>query len=178
MYNYLLGYKFTVSGETMVYTEPPKLEVIDSLVMFSNIKSMALMSLQKLLKNYPSFQVASLMQPLVDCFTIPLMHKGKSDAGAGLTRNKTIVVESSHPYSNSQDTFETVSIPGAAKLMITFDEQSQTEHGCDFIRFYPVGHRQDSNFFEGAHFSGGLNGNSGKNMISECFLYTMNPERL
>ena len=155
-----LGYKFTVCGETTVYTEPPKLEVIDRLAIFSNIKCMALMSLQKLLKSFPSFKVASLMQPLVDTFTTPLFHKGKSAAGgSSAAGNKTIVLESTHPYSNSQDVYETVRIPGARKLKITFDEQTETEHGCDYIRFYEVGERDSC--IEGAEFSGGLNGNSG-----------------
>jgi hypothetical protein len=45
------------------------------------------------------------------------------------------VLESAHPYADSQDTTTVYSFPGAIKLIIKFDVQSRSENGCDYVRF-------------------------------------------
>jgi hypothetical protein len=57
----------------------------------------------------------------------------KSGGGAGA---KPLVFESSHPYEHNLDTVTLVKIKGAKRLSISFDEQSRTENGCDYVAFY------------------------------------------
>ncbi|CAG9334942.1 unnamed protein product [Blepharisma stoltei] len=56
---------------------------------------------------------------------------------------KPLVIESPHPYNNSTDLDECISIPGADKLKIVFDPQCKTENGCDPLRFYAAPGRGD-----------------------------------
>ena len=42
--------------------------------------------------------------------------------------------ECGHPYANSMDESTSVCIPGAQTITITFDPQTRTEAGCDWLR--------------------------------------------
>jgi hypothetical protein len=46
------------------------------------------------------------------------------------------VLESAHPYDNNADVYTPVRIPGARKLLISFDEATATERGCDFVQIF------------------------------------------
>ena len=48
----------------------------------------------------------------------------------------TIKVESEHPYANSMDEYTPICIPGAKRLIVTFEEETRTENGCDYMIFY------------------------------------------
>eukprot|EP00930_Biecheleria_cincta_P039309 TRINITY_DN27031_c0_g1_i1.p1 TRINITY_DN27031_c0_g1~~TRINITY_DN27031_c0_g1_i1.p1 ORF type:complete len:3944 (-),score=741.61 TRINITY_DN27031_c0_g1_i1:404-12178(-) len=56
-------------------------------------------------------------------------------AGAA-ARPKEVVCESSHPYSNNENSWNEIKIPGATSLRIVFDDQCSTEGGCDFLSFH------------------------------------------
>jgi len=52
------------------------------------------------------------------------------------SRNSRII-ESPHPYLDSQDTYEEITFDDdVEEIEITFDSQSCTESGCDFVKFY------------------------------------------
>ncbi|CAM9863518.1 unnamed protein product, partial [Hapterophycus canaliculatus] len=51
-------------------------------------------------------------------------------------RATRVVLESEHPYAHNADRKETVRIEGAKKLIVSFDDRSRTEHGCDYMVFY------------------------------------------
>lgn len=51
------------------------------------------------------------------------------------------VIESPHPYLDSQDIYCIVDIPDAVELEITFDPRSATESTYDYIRFNSVNNR-------------------------------------
>jgi hypothetical protein len=57
---------------------------------------------------------------------------GISGGGA----KEELIFESGHPYDNNMRHEETIRIPGATKLMITFDAQCKSENGCDYLAFY------------------------------------------
>eukprot|EP00968_Pinguiococcus_pyrenoidosus_P008526 scaffold613_cov243-Pinguiococcus_pyrenoidosus.AAC.43 len=46
------------------------------------------------------------------------------------------VMESSHPYNDNEDVNQEVSVPGAAYLTVSFDEQTSTEESVDFLALY------------------------------------------
>lgn len=49
---------------------------------------------------------------------------------------KTRVLESKHPYDNNTKQTTLVCVPGAVRLSVSFDPQSRTETGCDYLVFY------------------------------------------
>jgi hypothetical protein len=51
---------------------------------------------------------------------------------------KTRVLESKHPYDNNTKQTVEVVMHGAVKLSVSFDPQSRTETGCDYLVFYKV----------------------------------------
>eukprot|EP00968_Pinguiococcus_pyrenoidosus_P008522 scaffold613_cov243-Pinguiococcus_pyrenoidosus.AAC.39 len=60
-------------------------------------------------------------------------------AGAGgkiSTKEEVKVLESPHPYHDNMDTFTELVFAGAKRISIAFDEQSATESGYDWVRFY------------------------------------------
>jgi len=61
-----------------------------------------------------------------------------------------LVFESSHPYADNADTVQTVGIPGASKLTISFDPQSRFEQGCDYVQILA----KDSEEQYGSNFTG------------------------
>jgi hypothetical protein len=61
-----------------------------------------------------------------------------------LTTSTSQTLESSHPYPDNLDTYQFVEFPGANKLTVTFDEQSRTEQGCDYVKFYKNDSRNEA----------------------------------
>ncbi|KAG7392669.1 hypothetical protein PHYPSEUDO_015057 [Phytophthora pseudosyringae] len=49
---------------------------------------------------------------------------------------KSQIFESKHPYANSVMEYMKVTFSGASTLTITFDPQSRTEQGCDYLCFF------------------------------------------
>lgn len=50
---------------------------------------------------------------------------------------KPLVVESTHPWQQEQQLhFSQIHIPGAASYVVKFDDQTSTEQGSGFVRFY------------------------------------------
>jgi hypothetical protein len=49
---------------------------------------------------------------------------------------RSITLESPHPYRDNTDEIYDISIPGASELVITFDPQSKTETNYDYLRFF------------------------------------------
>ncbi|CAM9310758.1 unnamed protein product [Chrysoparadoxa australica] len=41
-----------------------------------------------------------------------------------------------HPYENDTDQYWKVCIPGAKRILVTFDPRSSTEYSCDYVRLY------------------------------------------
>ncbi|CAM9143892.1 unnamed protein product [Scytosiphon promiscuus] len=44
--------------------------------------------------------------------------------------------ETAHNYADNTDTYTKISIPGAKRIRVVFDERCSTEMGCDFVRIY------------------------------------------
>ena len=67
-----------------------------------------------------------------------------------------LLLQSTHPYADNMDNYETVSIPGALSLTVSFDPLSSTELNCDYIRFYKDS--SHSEFWGESSYWGGRNG--------------------
>lgn len=72
----------------------------------------------------------------------------KVQSSVVITQEK--VFESEHPYASNLDEKTLISFPGACKITITFDPESKTENGCDYIVFKDV----ETNATYGLKYSG------------------------
>jgi hypothetical protein len=149
------GYKFTVYGHCVEKTMPPAVPPLLHLSVLSDMKAAALKSLDLLLKNFPWFIKPSL--PLLKNLVSASLSRIPKVNGA-VVIPKPLVLESSHPYEHNKDEYIPVQIKGAKKLVITFDEQTATENGCDYVKLYKDQSRGE---MWGEQYSGGKdNGNS------------------
>lgn len=75
----------------------------------------------------------SLLKPLADCAVA-------GGAGGDPTASvpKPLSFETPHPYTNDARWQQRVEVKGAAALLVSFDPQSRSENGCDYLMFYKV----------------------------------------
>ena len=57
-----------------------------------------------------------------------------AQASSALSK-KTLSYESDHPYPNSYDKSEEIRIPGAKRLVVTFDSRCRSENNYDYLQF-------------------------------------------
>ncbi|KAI9995221.1 hypothetical protein PInf_012271 [Phytophthora infestans] len=65
---------------------------------------------------------------------------------------KSETMESSHEYENNLDTLTELQVPGATRMVITFDPRSRSEVNYDYLTFYKdksPGEYYDSQFYSG-----------------------------
>lgn len=73
----------------------------------------------------------SLVKRLLEAADIDLEIAG---VGTVVRPIEPIVIESKHPYANNTNDFTPVLVPGATRLVVTFDPASSTENQCDYVR--------------------------------------------
>jgi hypothetical protein len=148
------GYKLTVSGHCVEKTAPPMLPPLIHLAVASDLKAYALKSLDFLLRNCAWFikPVVPLIRDLAFSAMTP---SPQFDVSAG--SSKPLLIESPHPYENSANSYVPYCIKGAKRLIISFDPQTRTESGCDYLKFY-----KDSSQSEvwGEQYTGGKDNGS------------------
>lgn len=157
------GYSFTVKAICKEKVTPPPLAPLCHLTINRQLNMMGLQSLRSLINaggssNWllPSiFSSPHLTSSIVATAVAPLPVIS-SNASQPV---KPLTFESNHPYENSLDQYIPVSIRGAKRIIVSFDPQTRTESGCDYVRFY-----KDSSYstvLDGAEsFSGGKDGGS------------------
>lgn len=126
------GYKFTVKAHCVVKSYPPDRPPLLHNSIIGQIKLLGMNALHTLLKEFSWFGAASmgLIPNILTAALAPL-----PSAKLSVTR-KPLTFESDHPYNHNLDQYTPVKVPGAKKLIITFDEQTATESGCDYVRLY------------------------------------------
>ncbi len=80
----------------------------------------------------------SLSQPMTAIEAVVPDHRRSVTLTSGSSTVVERTYESNHPYANSMDEANTVNIPGARSITITFDPQTRTEAGCDWLRYVLV----------------------------------------
>ncbi len=101
-------------------------------------------------------------------------HVAPGDAGGG---GDDYVLESPHPYADNANLYTPVRMRGAAKLLISFDERTNTEAVCDFVKFFKDDRRNalwGDERYSGAGASGnwpGLGGRPPLEIPGDSFLF-------
>jgi hypothetical protein len=148
----------STNPEVQVKKPAPRLPVIPNLCLLTHLKAHSMKSLRWIVSISRTIHpdVASYCAEIFKTALCPLPRRVSDDSNLV----KPLVYESKHPYDNSMDEYTNIMVPNARQLIITFDPQSSTESGCDYVRFYKNSAHEET--FPGAEmFSGGLNGSTG-----------------
>jgi hypothetical protein len=87
-----------------------------------------------------------LLQQLI-ALAVPAQEQVYSDEAADAAQSK--VFESEHPYRSNMDEDTLISFPGAVSVSLSFDEQTRTEGGCDYVVFRDHNENQVRTNFSG-----------------------------
>ena len=149
------GYKLTAKAHTVQKTEPPPLPPLLHLSILSHLKLLGLSALNNLLRECTWLvnPTLSLITTLVDTALTPI-----PTIRSNATCTKPLMLESNHPYDHNKDDYIPVTIRGAKHLVITFDEMTATESGCDYVRFYKDNQRVE--YWGENNYSGGKDGSN------------------
>ncbi|KAH9129821.1 hypothetical protein LEN26_005783 [Aphanomyces euteiches] len=136
-----------------------------------DVQARLLKAIHLLCQHHPNSSVVTLLRPHV--MELALVHHDGDLLGIKPSFHD---YESRHPYTESLDVYETISIKNAKALKITFDARSRTEHECDYLIFYKD--ESHSEFWGEARYSGrdgsenfpGLNGRSALEIPSDRFV--------
>ncbi|OQR96413.1 HECT E3 ubiquitin ligase [Achlya hypogyna] len=109
----------------------------------------------RLLKVLSRYCESSSAETSLQSLVLPLIALAKKQPSAAPmpVPPATKVLESTHPYRDSLEVYETVSFPGAKWLRIEFDVASRTEKDCDYVIFYKEANRTDA-FWGEERYSG------------------------
>jgi hypothetical protein len=126
------GYHLTVTGTAKVLTNPPEPPTLPQLLSMRLLKMMGMKCLAAVIGTSDYFVKATLRlgPSIMQSALAPLPER------SGGNTMKPVIIESKHPYDNSMDEYQSFTFKGAKRLSISFDPQSQTENGCDYLRLY------------------------------------------
>ena len=127
------GYKVIAKAHCVNRIDPPERPPLLHNAVAGHVKLLGMTALHALLKEFPwiSLHCIPLLDNLVDSALAPL-----PAMKLATTRVKPVILESKHPYDHNMDEYTTVRVPGAKKVKVVFDEQTCTENGADYLRFY------------------------------------------
>ncbi|GMF16116.1 unnamed protein product [Phytophthora lilii] len=128
------GFKLTAHAfeEALVY--PPEIPPTIMTSAVSDIQARCIKSLGQVLRSQKRADIVPTFSTL-----LPLLAKVANTPSEGRpiqSSPKSQIFESKHPYANSVMEYMKVTFSGASSLTITFDPQSRTEQGCDYLCFF------------------------------------------
>ncbi|KDO19324.1 hypothetical protein SPRG_15526 [Saprolegnia parasitica CBS 223.65] len=124
------GFRFTATAMIERDELPPEVPPTPAFGAWCDLRARCL----KVLQQYtPSFLSSLPPQLLAEVATIAI---SPFDGRPMIAMPKSQVFESKHPYANSISEYMAVTFKGASELTITFDGQSRTEDGCDYVVFF------------------------------------------
>jgi hypothetical protein len=117
---------------------PPLVPPSESFVIGQQLHFHALKATSSLLKSESSDITAAVLPLTCDLVTAAIVDTTEAveQLGGDESKNKPLMLESKHPYDNSDHQFIPVKVPGAKKLIITFDSKTKSERSCDYLTFY------------------------------------------
>ncbi|OWZ23507.1 HECT E3 ubiquitin ligase [Phytophthora megakarya] len=128
------GFKLTAHAfeEALIY--PPEIPPTIKVSAISDIRARCVKSLGKILQSQKSADMVPVFTTLLPSLT--KVANAPSDGRPIQSSPKSQIFESKHPYANSVMEYMKVTFSGASTLTITFDPQSRTEQGCDYLCFF------------------------------------------
>lgn len=129
------GFKLSASAFESVVTLPPEMPPTLSVSALNDLRTRCVKSIGAVLRTKQAVRTplpvfSPLLPSLVTFANAPSIGRPTQALA------KTQAFESKHPYANSVQEYMAVTFSGASKLTITFDSQSRTEQGCDYVCFF------------------------------------------
>eukprot|EP00752_Nemacystus_decipiens_P002251 g2132.t2 len=131
------GFRITAKAQCKSFTLPPERPPLLGPSALSMLQACGAKALVTLVTSWPQFVPRA--QPLIKSLAERALGSKSSQEDLkkmAAPQPKKAVLESEHPYTHNADRKETVRIEGAKKLIISFDDRTRTEHGCDYMVFY------------------------------------------
>jgi len=150
------GFKLTARAHVVEVVKPPERPPLLTHVASLQLYMQGIKALSTVISNVPSMikpASSALTQHLVKASLKPPAHSGDF-----VKRAEPLSLESKHPYDCNEDQYETISFPGAKKLAVVFDNQTASERGCDYLRFYKDDSRTE--IWGESQYTGGKDGSS------------------
>lgn len=128
------GFKLTAHAFEDTLSYPPEVPPLVIANALNDVRARCLKAMSLLFRLQQKSDSIAVFAPLVS--SLAKIANEPSDGRPTCSMPKSQVFESKHPYSNSVLEYMGVTFNGASMLHITFDEQSRTEHGCDYLCFF------------------------------------------
>ncbi|KAF4029479.1 HECT domain-containing protein [Phytophthora infestans] len=128
------GFKLTAHAfeEALIY--PPEIPPTIRTSALSDIRARCITSFGQVLQSLKRSEIVPTFTSLLPSLT--KIANTPCDGRPIQSSPKSQVFESKHPYANSVMEYMKVTFNGASALTITFDSQSRTEQGCDYLCFF------------------------------------------
>ncbi|KAG1697492.1 hypothetical protein DVH05_015941 [Phytophthora capsici] len=128
------GFKLTAHAfeEALIY--PPEIPPPIQASALSDIRARCIKSIGQILQSQRRADIITTFSPLLPALT--KIANSPCDGRPIQSSPKSQIFESKHPYANSVMEYMKVTFSGASTLTITFDSQSRTEQGCDYLCFF------------------------------------------
>jgi hypothetical protein len=128
------GFKLTAHAfeEALVY--PPEVPPPIMTSALCDIRARCIKSLGQILQSRKCVDIVQNFTTLLPSLT--KIANAPCDGRPIQVSPKSQIFESKHPYANSVLEYMKVTFSGAATLTISFDPQSRTEQGCDYLCFF------------------------------------------
>ncbi|KAK1947830.1 putative E3 ubiquitin-protein ligase HERC1 [Phytophthora citrophthora] len=128
------GFKLTAHAfeEAMIY--PPEIPPPIKISALSDIHARCIKSIGHILQSQRRVDIIPTFTALLPALT--KIANSPCDGRPIQSSPKSQIFESKHPYANSVMEYMKVTFSGASTLTITFDAQSRTEQGCDYLCFF------------------------------------------
>uniref|UniRef100_K3X8T3 MIB/HERC2 domain-containing protein n=1 Tax=Globisporangium ultimum (strain ATCC 200006 / CBS 805.95 / DAOM BR144) TaxID=431595 RepID=K3X8T3_GLOUD len=128
------GFKLTAHAFEDTLSYPPEIPPTVFASAVNDVRARCLKAISLLFRLQQQSEVIPVFAPLVS--SLAKLANAPSEGRPTCPMPKSQIFESKHPYSNSVMEYLGVTFSGASALHITFDEQSKTEHGCDYLCFF------------------------------------------
>lgn len=128
------GFRLRAYAFDEILTYPPEIPPSPLVNALNDINARCVKAIDRVLLSKSLHGVGSLFTPLLPVLSEIAIRQ--DDGQPTQCAPKSQVFESKHPYANSVHEYMTVTFSGASTLRVTFDPQSRTEVGCDYLCFF------------------------------------------
>ncbi|GMF49964.1 unnamed protein product [Phytophthora fragariaefolia] len=128
------GFKLTAHAYEEALSYPPEIPPPILASALTDIRARCIRSIRQVIRSQKRADIVPVFVSLLPSLT--KIANAPCDGRPIQSSPKSQIFESKHPYANSVMEYMKVTFSGASVLTITFDPQSRTEQGCDYLCFF------------------------------------------
>lgn len=130
------GFRFTARARTVSVEKPPPIPPSRRELLGAALRFHALRAVSSLLDSTEGESPAQFAELSPAFVNLAVRGMRDMDDAGGESKGTPVVLESKHPYDNSDERYIPVNVPGASKLLVSFDPRTRSERNCDYMVFY------------------------------------------